>query len=143
LNGENFECFLQRSHFDYPEKATWLLRGVENVRTICQDCSLPPLDVQEKMMACCGRCPFAMMIWLLNESQAETWLELRPPDMRQKEIEKAIMEGHELSPKIKEIIGRVHQLTPLPLFLIKIICPVRSLWHKNFLRKFLCMILTG
>jgi hypothetical protein len=108
---------LQRSHFDYPEKATWWLRGVENVRTICHDCSSPPLEAQEKMMACCQKCPFAMMVWLFNESQAETWLRLRPPDMRQKEIEKAVTEGYEIPPKIKEIIGRVPELSPLPLFL--------------------------
>lgn len=142
MNNESFEDFLRRSDMEYPEKATWLLRGVKSARTICPDCPSPPTFVSEKTRVCCGSCPFLMMIWIFNEKQMKIWDELRPPDIKRKEVEKAVNE-QKIS-QIEQTMGRVCKLTSLPLFLKnKNMCPVRSLCHKNFLRKFLCIILTG
>lgn len=105
---------------EYAEKATWWLYGVDNVKTICHNCSYPPNFVADRTSACCERCPFLMMIWLFNEEQIQVWIELRPKEMQRKEIEKAVAEGHEIAPQIKEIIGRVPETVALPLFLVKI-----------------------
>lgn len=119
MTTESLEEFLARSKMEYAEKATWLLRGVENVRAVCPDCPFPPLFTEDKTQACCKKCTFHLMVWLFNTEQEKIWQELRPADMKKKEIQKAINE-HKI-PQIEEIIGRVPELTPLPLFLTKII----------------------
>lgn len=115
----NTDEFLRKSHLDYPEKATWHLYGVDNASLICPDCHSPPVNMSERITACCERCPFALMIWLLNKRQAEIWLKVRPPDMKRKEVEKAVSEQRKIS-HLKEVIGRVSELSPLPVFFDKI-----------------------
>jgi len=115
LRAESLEEFLRKSEMEYPEKATWLLYGVDNVKTVCHNCSCSPIFVADKTRACCERCTFLMMVWLFNAEQEKIWQESRPADMKKKEIQKAINE-HKI-PQIEEIKGRDSETILLPLFL--------------------------
>lgn len=95
---------------EYPIKATWYLRSVYSAATICPDCPSPPQFALEKTKKCCEICLFPMMIWLFDDEQRKVWEEIRPVDMKKKDIAKAIEE---------ETIGRVPKIASLPLFLVK------------------------
>lgn len=103
---------------DYPEKATWYIRGVDNTKPICDDCPSPPRRALEKIRECCKICPFQMIIWLFNKEQGEIWKETRPLDMKKKDIEKAVNERR--IAQVEKTIGRVPEIAPLPLFLVTI-----------------------
>lgn len=79
---------------DYSLKANLYLRGVAS--TPCPDCPperrYPIVSIAEKTKACIQYCKFALMIWILSEEQRKIWEEFRPPEMKEKDIQKAIDE---------------------------------------------------
>ena len=99
---------------DYPLKATWYLHGVESASTRCPDCPFSPIYTLEKTKECFKRCTFTIMVWLLDGEQEKIYEESRPPEMKRKDIEKAINERKIV--QIEKVIGRAPEISVSPSF---------------------------
>ncbi len=63
-------------------------------------------------------CPFKIMIWILNEDQLRLWEKVRSPEMKKKEIEKAINERK--MPQVESTYREGPRITASPSFFTKI-----------------------
>jgi len=91
---------------DYSLKINLDLRGVES--TPCLDCPLtkePVVPIWEKAEKCFQRCPYEILVWILNKEQLEKYEKLRPPERREVEIKRAINERKIV--QIEETLRRV------------------------------------
>jgi len=86
---------LRESSMIYSLKANFYLKRLFS--TPCDDCPFkeenPSVPISEKDEDCFKRCPFDIMIWLLNEKQTALYQKFRPPEKKKRELEKVIREG--------------------------------------------------
>jgi hypothetical protein len=117
-NGE-LERRVRDSKTTYPTKAIYYLNGIWAGQ--CLDCPFrnesPSVHLFKKTEKCCERCPYLLMIWLLDQEQLYIWDAIRPEEIKIREAEKAINEGK--LDLVEEVIGRVPEVAT-PLFFIKI-----------------------
>ena len=118
MNNRVTERNIRDSELEYPMKACVVIHG--SYYGQCPDCPFqnenPSVHLFKKTEKCDERCPFLLMIWLMNQQQLYAWDVTRPEEMKIKEVEKAINEG-ELD-LVEETIGRVPEVVSLPLFYI-------------------------
>jgi len=116
---------------DYSYKATLYLQG--NAFTPCNDCPFknddPYVSLNEKIERCFQGCPHDIMVWLLNKEQLEIYERLRPPERKQKDIEKAIKEGRIIQIEHTFRFKGGSELTVTPFFILKL-----NLSFTSFLR---------
>lgn len=113
MNKEELERRLRESPMAYPLKVNLYCKGV--AFTPCNDCPFknenPVVPIWKKTEKCFQRCPFEILIWILNEEQQEMYEKLRPPEMKEREIKRAQREG-----KIAKMELREQEVTAAPVF---------------------------
>lgn len=91
---EELERQLRNSEMAYSLKVNRYYKGV--AYTPCNDCPFkkedPCVSICDKTKDCFKRCPYEIVIWILSPSQTAEYEKLRPPDMKNKELERAINE---------------------------------------------------
>jgi len=101
------ERHLRESLMDYSLKINLYLHGVAS--TPCFDCPFknehPAVPLWEKTEKCFQRCPYDILIWILNKEQLARYENLRPPEKKEAEIKRAINEGKIV--RIEETLRRV------------------------------------
>lgn len=115
MNLEELKELLPESQMNYPLKAGLYLRN--SASAPCPDCPFrnkSPFVVTTKL--CFQECPHDIMIWILSREQLEKYKELRPPEKKKKEIDRAIEEGKIL--QIERIKG-APEIAVAPLLFLK------------------------
>jgi len=90
---------------DYSLKANLYLQGV--ALTPCNDCPFrgekPVVPIWAKTQRCFKRCPHPIMIWILNKQQLKLYEKVRPPELKERDANKAIKEERIIIIKIIQI----------------------------------------
>jgi hypothetical protein len=92
MDTDELEKKLRDSPMIYSSKASYLVWGFFS--TPCPDCPFKnensSLSIFEKDKDCFERCPFDIMVWILNQKQKKLYFKYRPLKKKKKELEKAI-----------------------------------------------------
>lgn len=117
MDTEELEKYLRDSTLGYSFKANWLVHGVQ--QSPCPNCPFkkedPPTPFLIKDQKCFERCPYNIIVWILNEDQEVLYEKFRPDEKKGLDLEMAI-NAHKVI-LVKNTIGRVPGLSSLPLFL--------------------------
>lgn len=110
------EICLRNSPMDYSLKVNLYYKKV--AFTPCSDCPFQgersAIPIWEKTEKCFQRCPYDIVIWILNPRQLTKYEELRPQDKKKKEIERAIREGKLV--QVEETLRASGELVTSPSF---------------------------
>jgi hypothetical protein len=102
LNTEELERYLRSSTLTYPLKASWLVHDVS--QNPCPSCPFqkedPSIPISMKEGKCFERCPFNIIIWILNKEQEFLYEKFRPDDKKKSDLEMAI-NAHKIIALIK------------------------------------------
>lgn len=106
---------LRESPMAYPLKANLYIRGVAFMP--CNDCPFknerPSLLIDETVDRCFQECPHNIIVWILNQEQLEKYEELRPLELKEKDLKFAIK--MEKIPQEEEFIG-APEIAVTPVF---------------------------
>lgn len=119
LNNDEFERNLRKSTAFYAFKASRLIHSVS--QTPCPDCPFkredPPTPFLMKDQSCLERCPYNIIVWILNEEQEALYEKFRPDKKKKDDLEMSI-NAHKVA-VIEETARRVEQQSPLLIFLTR------------------------
>lgn len=105
MNLEELEVSLRNSEMDYSLKANRYLHGV--AFTPCNDCPFkgenPAVSIPLKTQKCFERCPYQIMVWILSEQQLRLYYKVRPPELKDKDFNKAVNEERVIIIKMIQI----------------------------------------
>jgi len=94
LNLKELEVSLRSSEMDYSLKANRYLKDI--AFTPCEDCSFkgenPAVSILIKTQRCFERCPYPIMVWILSEQQLKLYEKVRPSELKERDLNKAVNE---------------------------------------------------
>jgi hypothetical protein len=68
------------------------------------------VPIWEKTERCFKRCPYEIVIWILSKKQFKLYEKLRPPELKEKELERAKREGKIIF--VQQIMGALKISAP-------------------------------
>lgn len=102
LNTEELARYLRSLTLAYPLKASWLVHDAP--QNPCPDCPFqkedPSIPISMKEEKCFERCPFNIIIWILNKEQEFLYEKSRPDSKKKDDLEMAI-NAHKIIALIK------------------------------------------